>query len=396
MRHMTPDTPSTRMLEPQETEKQKHEMEAVDMTAMTPTPTPKQSPEKTAAASDCASTSVGSHVPQKRRRAIRTYGSKKRTLEDASDSRTKRPKPTTLHASISTVPPASTCGRLMDEVSRQLQNEAAEAERRRCEDKEKENQTHVAAARISDRPVTTSQAARPKTPQTPRKSPRKALGIMRYFQPAAAPRPRTPPALGAACSPTASISSMSSLSSCPSPTSPLSVSSFEVEGGVEEAEDIEERGKDATGVTDPPLSPMVWREQRPRQKRRLTIRPDHAVCSQADAQAEEENEGDNASGDSPTTLASTPIFKAFNGMSSSSRMRMQLGLVQKAAASTSTAKAKKAKTVQTTLSLAIGPSDSGSVRECKECSILYNPLHETDAKFHARYHASVVGKAKKA
>ncbi|CAK7225739.1 hypothetical protein SBRCBS47491_005991 [Sporothrix bragantina] len=84
---------------------------------------------------------------------------------------------------------------------------------------------------------------------------------------------------------------------------------------------------------------------------------------------------------------------------SSSRMRLQLGLSKAGPAATMAAKKKKKAagipSVQTTLSLAIAGGDSASVKECKECNILYNTLHEKDAKFHARYHASVCRKQQK-
>lgn len=50
---------------------------------------------------------------------------------------------------------------------------------------------------------------------------------------------------------------------------------------------------------------------------------------------------------------------------------------------------KKRHTVQTTLSLAIGGS-AGSMRECKACDTVYNPLHPEDVKVHTKRHAEVL------
>ncbi|KAI2635824.1 hypothetical protein GGS26DRAFT_513629 [Hypomontagnella submonticulosa] len=52
-----------------------------------------------------------------------------------------------------------------------------------------------------------------------------------------------------------------------------------------------------------------------------------------------------------------------------------------------TIRGSKPATVQTTLSLAI---DEKGFTECKECNMLYNPLHKQDAKFHARQHAAML------
>ncbi|KAI1349023.1 hypothetical protein F5Y01DRAFT_195546 [Xylaria sp. FL0043] len=46
----------------------------------------------------------------------------------------------------------------------------------------------------------------------------------------------------------------------------------------------------------------------------------------------------------------------------------------------------KAASVQTTLSLSM---NEAHYTECKECGMLYNHLHETDAKYHARRHAAM-------
>ncbi|KAI1464882.1 uncharacterized protein F4812DRAFT_143560 [Daldinia caldariorum] len=50
-------------------------------------------------------------------------------------------------------------------------------------------------------------------------------------------------------------------------------------------------------------------------------------------------------------------------------------------------KTSKVTTVQTTLSLSI--EDKGFT-ECKECDMLYNPLHREDAKYHAKRHAAIL------
>ncbi|OTB10495.1 hypothetical protein K445DRAFT_252470 [Daldinia sp. EC12] len=50
-------------------------------------------------------------------------------------------------------------------------------------------------------------------------------------------------------------------------------------------------------------------------------------------------------------------------------------------------KPSKPTTIQTTLSLSI---DDKGFTECKECDMLYNPLHKQDAKYHARRHAAIL------
>lgn len=50
--------------------------------------------------------------------------------------------------------------------------------------------------------------------------------------------------------------------------------------------------------------------------------------------------------------------------------------------------------VQTTLSLAIG--SSAGMRECKLCDTVYNPFHPEDVKVHAKRHAVVVKRERKA
>lgn len=43
--------------------------------------------------------------------------------------------------------------------------------------------------------------------------------------------------------------------------------------------------------------------------------------------------------------------------------------------------------IQQTLSLSM--SEKGFT-ECADCSMLYNPLHEKDRRFHARQHAAIM------
>lgn len=51
-------------------------------------------------------------------------------------------------------------------------------------------------------------------------------------------------------------------------------------------------------------------------------------------------------------------------------------------------KRKKAPSVQTTLSLSM--REEALYTECKECGMLYNHLHQTDVKYHARRHAALL------
>ncbi|CAK7226999.1 hypothetical protein SEUCBS140593_006431 [Sporothrix eucalyptigena] len=408
MRYMTPDTPGMRSLESPITRRMEKSEEVKTMTvtavpskmetttpSATPTPTP--SPTK-------APDAVAAGKPA--RRAIRTYGRKRPLLEDTSKGNSASLPPTASHSAkcqktteaprtITTTQAHSDTRDIdLDEVSRQLQKEAEEAERR------------------NQRPKTPRKPSSRKPNPPPRKvgGSSRELGIMRYFQPAA-PRSAAavpPPSLpDPPCSPTESISSMSSLSSCPSPTSSMG-SFFSRASSVVSSPSAKSScsadgiaANDPEDASSPPASPL-WKtsEQRPRQKRRLTIRPDGQLAttttenSAAQSPKEEEEGQEGEAKDAPAATSRSN----FTGMmvASSSRMRLQLGLSKTGSATATTGKKRKKMagpaTVQTTLSLAISGGDSASVKECKECNILYNPLHEKDAKFHARYHASVCRK----
>ncbi|CAK7239055.1 MAG: hypothetical protein STHCBS139747_000476 [Sporothrix thermara] len=371
----------------------------------TPTPSPTKASEPVAVA------------PKPARRAIRTYGKKRPLLEDSN-------KGNVLPLSSIASQPAkrqkvTAVAELdVDEISRQLLKEAEEAEE--------------AERRSRERPKTPRKTSPPRADPPPQKaggSPRKQ-GIMRYFQPAAPrsaaaaqPQPVSLALPEPPCSPAGSVSSMSSLSSCPSPTSSMG-SFLSRESSVEPLPSAAVASVADTIVSDtlkddssPPPSPL-WRaaEQRPRQKRRLTIRPDgHLPTSTPDEtvnvsgerQSIDETEvmeknstsTDRADGVAITTATITKTTISSMMATSSSRMRLQLGLSKTAlTAPVSDKKRKKAASVasvQTTLSLAIAGGDSASVKECRECNILYNPLHEKDARFHARYHASVCRKQHK-
>ncbi|KAL1896798.1 hypothetical protein Sste5346_004431 [Sporothrix stenoceras] len=368
------------------------------MKATTPSATPTPTPSPTKVPQQTVATTTKKPV----RRAIRTYG-KKRTLPDETHETqsSKRTKTSTATAAMTITQPGPTRrDSIADEVSRQLQKEAAEAE-----------------CRNNKRPQTPTKAnpkAIPFKATPPRKAPSpRRVGIMRYFQPAARSAPPPPPSLPEPCSPALSISSMSSLSSCPSPTSSIGSFRSRASSVVSSPSANSSYSLDETAFTmdepdSPPASPL-WQgfEQRPRQKRRLTIRPDQQVKTTTEddttKDCDEKNVAQEVDEETKENIPVAPSFGSSVMAASSTRMRLRLGLSSTTTPSATTKKRKKTSgppSVQTTLSLAVAPrnggsSDSASVRECKECNILYNPLHEKDAKFHARYHASVCRKQQK-
>ncbi|CAK7264931.1 hypothetical protein SEPCBS57363_001332 [Sporothrix epigloea] len=387
MRYLTPDPSATRLLESpvaKRTDKGE-EVERMPTGTVVPSreelivpsamPTPTPSP---------VSVSDAAAARKPARRAVRTYG-KKRPLSDTSKGNVLATPSTTSQCvkrqktsetdsceenrapTVSFVAP-----KVVDSMPGRLLEEADGAERSSTQ----QHKTPTISG--TEKPITHPQKAG---------SSSRNQGIQRYFQSAAtrcaSATPPPPQPLQASslsdptCSPASSASSVPSLSPCP------------VKHYLGQSED--------DGALTSPL--RTTSERQPRQKRRLIIRPDVRLSTpraddatiaetrrgiSGEESAKNENDSKNEDGSLMTT-----------GSSMSTACRRQLGppkmLKMEAMKITAAKKRKKATgtvPVQTTLSLAIAGGTSASVKECKECNIVYNPLHDKDARFHARYHAS--------
>ncbi|KAI5923019.1 hypothetical protein F4810DRAFT_234322 [Camillea tinctor] len=137
-------------------------------------------------------------------------------------------------------------------------------------------------------------------------------------------------------------------------------------------------------ITTPPSSPPALNTRRKR-ARRLTTRAvsrDNAEHgNEEDERTEESKEEKQVSAkieelSSPENqdILTSVGSHALNRMETITRKRSEAG------------KRGKTTTVQTTLSLSL--TDTGFV-ECQECNMIYNPIHEKDAKDHARVHAAL-------
>ncbi|KAI1631897.1 hypothetical protein F4809DRAFT_130503 [Biscogniauxia mediterranea] len=139
----------------------------------------------------------------------------------------------------------------------------------------------------------------------------------------------------------------------------------------------------AEATTTPPSSPPTLQSRR-RKARRLTTRA--VSCDNAEHEDEDKNTKESkaeqqvaATKDGRLSREDKDVLSSLsaptlNRMETITRKRSEAG------------KRGKATTVQTTLSLSL--TDTGFV-ECKDCNMLYNPIHEKDAKDHARVHAAL-------
>ncbi|KAI1801258.1 hypothetical protein F4811DRAFT_469222 [Daldinia bambusicola] len=146
----------------------------------------------------------------------------------------------------------------------------------------------------------------------------------------------------------------------------------------------------ADPTSTPPSSPSISNLQ-PKKRRRLTTRIVSRAASveskMDDVVGKNEKERGNEI-DVDFTLSSN-LSPASSEISSAT---LNLPVVKPKRQSDtkherSMKKTSKVTTVQTTLSLSI--EDKGFV-ECKECDMLYNPLHKEDAKYHAKRHAAIL------
>ncbi|KAL8377296.1 hypothetical protein RB595_008130 [Gaeumannomyces hyphopodioides] len=140
-------------------------------------------------------------------------------------------------------------------------------------------------------------------------------------------------------------------------------------------------------------------ESRPRSRRRLTTRP----FAGPDAVSLDDNERrtDHAPGttqhatDPPRESPPHSIASDNNapGDASANTTNSACNCGDKLCRHTRRARSKRAghkspaATVQMTLNLS---TRDASIKQCRECDMLYNPLHPSDVKHHARHHASVV------
>ncbi|KAI1344447.1 hypothetical protein F5Y15DRAFT_366619 [Xylariaceae sp. FL0016] len=139
-----------------------------------------------------------------------------------------------------------------------------------------------------------------------------------------------------------------------------------------------------------PSAPLLPSSTRRKKIRRLTTKVSSRDVIESDFE-------DNA-GERPEAIESastnevpiSPTSQSFLGDADSRTGNLDKGLSRPETGTRrcgkKTSKATKVATVQTTLSLSI--TDQGFT-ECKECNMLYNPLHEKDARLHARRHAAL-------
>ncbi|KAI0891951.1 hypothetical protein F4806DRAFT_289358 [Annulohypoxylon nitens] len=184
--------------------------------------------------------------------------------------------------------------------------------------------------------------------------------------------------------------------SCPSPTLPPSqpikkgsiMSYFKIVQPIPSSSlaSLEPTSEPTELATTPPSSPPM--SNRNRKRRRLTTRiisratseelsPDNAV--EEDEDLGDVRDGSTAPGSSADILSDA----SSNTISRSTAKRNKLLDVKKRKRK----HVPKPSAIQTTLSLSI--SEKGFT-ECKECNMIYNPLHKPDAQFHSRSHAAML------
>ncbi|KAI0835929.1 hypothetical protein F5Y06DRAFT_113964 [Hypoxylon sp. FL0890] len=149
----------------------------------------------------------------------------------------------------------------------------------------------------------------------------------------------------------------------------------------------EPRSGSVEPTSTPPSSPPVSDRQR-KKRRRLTTRVISRDVSEDPQMEEDQRVGENeesdamddrfavsagrtnALEDAKPDILNRPATRHNNRSDSGKRGRVS-----------------KSATVQTTLSLSAAEK---GFTECKECNMLYNPLHKQDAKCHARRHAAML------
>ncbi|KAK6953634.1 hypothetical protein Daesc_005939 [Daldinia eschscholtzii] len=142
-------------------------------------------------------------------------------------------------------------------------------------------------------------------------------------------------------------------------------------------------------TSTPPSSPPTSGLQR-KQRRRLTTRIVSRATS-VESKAEdlvEEDEKERVNEVDTVSMSPNNSSQAFSEISSAI---LNLPVIkpkrQPDTKRERNMKPSKPTTIQTTLSLSI---DDKGFTECKECDMLYNPLHKQDAKYHAKRHAAIL------
>ncbi|KAI2627773.1 hypothetical protein GGR54DRAFT_431382 [Hypoxylon sp. NC1633] len=138
----------------------------------------------------------------------------------------------------------------------------------------------------------------------------------------------------------------------------------------------------------PPSSPPAVSSQRKR-RRRLTTRMISRATSE-DTKVEDPIEGDEDGGELDGDHNESKPLEVKTGTLSDvslDALNRRASRQQKGFEASKRGRSSKSATVQTTLSLSM---DDKGFTECKECNMIYNPLHKEDAKYHAKRHAATL------
>lgn len=141
----------------------------------------------------------------------------------------------------------------------------------------------------------------------------------------------------------------------------------------------------------PPLSPPIVSATRKRKARRLKTRVSRRRLDEEGSDESQENQDDDGligttSGTKKLAHArATDLSEATPNALNRNRGVTRTGLVG-SKLQENRRRERKPASVQTTLSLSMRETH---YTECKGCGMLYNHLHESDVKYHARRHASL-------
>ncbi|KAI0545947.1 hypothetical protein F4679DRAFT_443214 [Xylaria curta] len=143
-------------------------------------------------------------------------------------------------------------------------------------------------------------------------------------------------------------------------------------------------------ITTPPSSPPVITTRKRRARRLKTRVAKQSIDEEGDEEEHENHDGKKRwkriRGVEPPTHVHPPILSestpdSLNQIQNTSSSRLGAGKSLE-----NRQREKKQASVQTTLSLSMNETH---YTECKECGMLYNHLHKTDIKYHARRHAAL-------
>ncbi|KAI0000257.1 hypothetical protein F4779DRAFT_604733 [Xylariaceae sp. FL0662B] len=148
----------------------------------------------------------------------------------------------------------------------------------------------------------------------------------------------------------------------------------------------------ADPTTTPPSSPPMPKSKR-KTRRKLTTRvmsqetetAGNGATGQGDEEGEESATAERASTEprEQTAIPANSSQGALDRAQAKAKKRSDAGKRGRGGAAPA---GPRQATVQTTLSLALNEK---VFTECKECTMLYNPFHEKDVRFHARRHAAM-------